>query len=64
MKNKVWYYRNQQNISLRRLSAMTGISVSALNKIENEDTNDIWLHHAVAISKALKVDLYDLFCLK
>ena len=56
MKNKVWYYRNQQNISLRRLSAMTGISVSALNKIENEDTNDIWLHHAVAISIALKVD--------
>lgn len=63
MKNKVWHYRNQQNISLRRLSAMTGISTSELNKIENEETKDIWLRNAVAISKALKVDLYELFCL-
>ena len=64
MENKVWYYRSNKNLSLQKLSMMTGISVSELNSIENGNTNDIKLSNAVSLSKALKVDLYDLFCIK
>lgn len=64
MENKLWYYRNQRNMSLMELSRKTGISVTALNKIENGKTNDILLSNAIIISKILKVDLYKLFCIK
>lgn len=64
MRNKLWYYRNQRNMSLKELSRKTGISVTALNKIENGKTNDILLSNAIIISKVLKVDLYELFCIK
>lgn len=64
MENKLWYYRNQRNMSLKELSRKTGISVTGLNKIENEKTNDILLSNAIIISKVLKVDLYELFCIK
>lgn len=63
MKNKVWYYRTQKVMSLKQLSRMTGISVAELNNIENECTSDILLSNAIALSKSLKVDLYELFCL-
>lgn len=63
MRNKVWHYRNINGLSLKELSYLTGISVSELNKIENEETKDILLSNAINISKALKVDMYDLFCI-
>jgi transcriptional regulator with XRE-family HTH domain len=63
MKNKIWYYRNQKGLTLQQLSRLSGLSVAALNKIENGYTNDILLTNAIAISKALKVDIYELFCI-
>ena len=64
MKNKVAYYRNQQNMTLRQLSQKTGISIGNLDKIENDYTKDILLSNAIELSKALDVDLYELFCVK
>lgn len=64
MKNKVAYYRNQQNMTLRQLSQKTGISIGNLDKIENDYTKDILLSNAIELSKALNVDLYELFCVK
>lgn len=64
MENKVWFYRTKQNMSLRELSRKTGISVANLDKIENGNTRDILLSNAIALSKALHVDLYELFCIK
>ena len=63
MKNKVWYYRTEQNISLRKLSQMSHISISELSCIENEFTNDILLSNAIAIANALNIDIYELFCI-
>ena len=64
MKNKVAYYRNQQNMTLHQLSKKTGISIGNLDKIENDYTKDILLSNAIELSKALNVDLYELFCVK
>lgn len=64
MENKVWFYRTKQNMSLRELSRKTGISVANLDKIENDNTRDILLSNAITLSKALHVDLYELFCIK
>lgn len=62
MENKVWYYRNERHMSLRQLSRRTGISITALNKIENGKTKDVLLGNAIILSKVLRVDLYELFC--
>lgn len=43
MENKLWYYRNKNNITLQELSRLSGISVAELNRIENGYTNDILL---------------------
>lgn len=64
MKNKVWYYRNQRGLTLQELSRLTGLSVAAINKIENDNTSNILLSNAIALSRALKVDIYELFCIK
>ena len=63
MKNKVWYYRNQRGLTLQQLSKLTGLSVAAICKIENDNTNDILLSNAIILSRALKVDMYELFCI-
>lgn len=64
MKNKVGEYRYKQNITLKELSQRSGISATTLSKIENNQTNDILLSHAITLSRILKVDLYELFCIK
>ena len=64
MENKLWEHRTKKDLSLRKLSRLTGISVSELNNIENGNTNDILLSNAVIFSKVLNVDLYELFCIK
>ena len=61
MENKLWYYRNKRHMTLEELSRKTGLSVAAINKIENEETKDIFL---IALSRALNVDIYELFCIK
>ena len=64
MENKLWYYRNKNNITLQELSRLSGISVAELNRIENGYTNDIMLRNAITLSKILHVDLYELFFIK
>ena len=64
MKNKLGEYRYKQNITLKELSQRSGISATTLSKIENNQTNDILLSHAITLSHILKVDLYELFCIK
>ena len=64
MENKVWEYRNKRKITLKELSRLSGISVSQLNNIENGNTQDILLSNAIILSRILKVDLYELFCIK
>lgn len=63
MENKVWYYRNQRGLTLQQLSKLTGLSVAAICKIENNNTNDILLSNAIILSRTLKVDMYELFCI-
>ena len=63
MRNKVWYYRNQRGLTLQQLSKLTGLSVAAISKIENDNTNDILLKNAIILSRTLKVDMYELFCI-
>lgn len=64
MENKLWYYRNQKALTLQELSRLSGISVAALNKIENGNTKDILLSNAITLSRILNVDIYELFCIK
>lgn len=59
----MWYYRNQRGLTLQQLSKLTGLSVAAISKIENDNTNDILLKNAIVLSRALKVDMYELFCI-
>ena len=55
MNNKLWYYRNQKALTLQELSRLSGISVAALNKIENGNTKDILLSNAITLSRILNV---------
>ena len=64
MNNKLWYYRNQKHMTLQELSRRSGLSVAALNKIENGNTKDILLTNAVVLSHILDVDIYELFCIE
>ena len=60
MENKLWYYRNQKALTLQELSKLSGLSVAALNKIENGNTQDILLSNAIILSRILNVDIYDI----
>lgn len=64
MENKLWYYRNKKGLTLQELSRLSGMSVAALNKIENGNTKDILLSNAITLSHILNVDIYELFCVK
>lgn len=64
MDNKLWYYRNKKGLTLQELSRLSGMSVAALNKIENGNTKDILLSNAIILSHILNVDIYELFCVK
>ena len=64
MNNKLWYYRNQKHMTLQELSRRSGLSVAALNKIENGNTKDILLTNAIVLSRILDVDIYELFCIE
>lgn len=64
MENKLWYYRDKKGLTLQELSRLSGLSVAALNKIENGNTKDILLTNAIILSRILDVDIYELFCIK
>lgn len=59
--NKVQQYRWEQNLSLKKLSLLSGVSISEISKIENKGVRDVTLLTAYRLSKALKVDVWDLF---
>ena len=63
MNNKLWYYRNQKHMTLQELSRRSGLSVAALNKIENGNTKVILLTNAIVLSRILDVDIYEFFCI-
>lgn len=51
-------------MSISELSKRSGLSSTAIFNLENGYTSDILLSHAVTLSHALHVDLYELFCIK
>ena len=55
-----WQARTQKNVTLKELSAMTDISKTTLNYIENGITSPT-LRQLEAIAKALDVKMTDLF---
>lgn len=64
MKNKVGEYRYKYNMSITELAKRSGMSSTAISNLENEYTSDILLSNAISLSHVLKVDLYELFCIK
>lgn len=64
MKNKVGEYRYKHDMSISELSERSYISATAISNLENGNTSDILLSHAVVLSRVLQVDLYELFCIK
>lgn len=64
MKNKVGEYRCKYNMSISELSKRSGMSSTAISNLENGHTSDILLSHAITLSHILRVDLYELFCIK
>lgn len=59
-KIKIWEMRNKKNVSLRKLSQMTGISSTALNNYENQKRK-ITLYDLEIIAEALGCGINDLF---
>lgn len=55
-----WQARTKQGLTLKQLEAMTGISKTTLNTIENGLTSPT-LRQLEAIAKALNVKISDLF---
>lgn len=55
-----WQARNSKNITLVKLSSLTGISKSTLNNIENERVSPT-IKQLEAIAKALGVRISDLY---
>lgn len=60
MRITTWQARNSQNITLVKLAALTGISKSTLNNIENQKVSPT-IAELEAIAKALNVKITDLF---
>lgn len=55
-----WQARNNKNITLVKLSGLTGISKSTLNNIENERVSPT-IKQLETIAKALGVKISDLY---
>ena len=60
MKILTWQARIRKNITLVKLSKLTGIGKSTLNNIENEKTSPT-MKQMEAIAKALDVKISDLY---
>jgi len=55
-----WQARNDKNVTLVKLSGLTGISKSTLNNIENGRVSPT-IKQLEAIAKALEVKITDLY---
>jgi transcriptional regulator with XRE-family HTH domain len=60
MKILTWQARRNKNLTLIKLAAVTGLSKSTLNNIENGKVSPT-LDELEAIAKALNVKITDLF---
>ena len=60
MKILTWQARIRKNITLVKLSKLTGIGKSTLNNIENEKTSPT-MNQMEAIAKALDMKISDLY---
>lgn len=60
MRITTWQARNSKNITLVKLAALTGISKSTLNNIENQKVSPT-IAELEAIVKALNMKITDLF---
>lgn len=60
MRITTWQARNSKNIILVKLAALTGISKSTLNNIENQKVSPT-IAELEAIAKALNMKITDLF---
>lgn len=60
MRITTWQARNSKNITLVKLAALTGISKSTLNNIENQKVSPT-IAELEAIAKALNMKKTDLF---
>lgn len=60
MEIRTWNARTANNLTLKQLEAMTGISKTCLNDIENGKTSPT-LFQLELIAKALNVKITDLF---
>lgn len=57
---RLYEIRTNKGVSVRRLSVLTGITRAAIYKVENNET-DPKLSTLIALSRALKVSILDLF---
>lgn len=57
---RLYEIRTNKGVSVRRLSVLTGITRAAIYKIENNEA-DPKLSTLLALSRALKVSILDLF---
>lgn len=62
--NNVQKYRIEKNMTVIELSRKSGVDHSAITKIENNNPQNIALMTAYRLSKALNVDIFDLFIIK
>ena len=60
---RLYEVRTNKGVSVRRLSVLTGITRAAIYKIENSET-DPKLSTLLALSRALKVSILDLFAVE
>lgn len=60
MKIKVWQKRHEKNLTLQRLSEISGIPKSTISDIENENV-EVKLYQLERIAMALKCRISDLF---
>ncbi len=60
IKIKLWEIRTEKGLSLEELSAISGVSSTHLNDIENNKKSPT-LHTLEKIAKALDVKINDLF---
>lgn len=60
MKIKVWQKRHEKNLTLERLSEISGIPKSTISDIENENV-EVKLYQLERIAMALKCRISDLF---
>lgn len=55
----IQFYREQNNMSIRKLSKITGVSPAYISRIERSEKRNPGVHVVKKLSLALNVNLYD-----